>query len=260
MGTYEFDGEKYKKASKHQKEWGNGLIAQMHLTGGEKILDLGCGDGALTEKLADLVFEGDVLGIDASEGMIQTAKTLERANLKFVRMDINAMDFRDEFHIIYSNAALHWVKDHVSLLKNSLRALKPGGSIYWNFAGNGTCAAFNSVMREMIAEPEYEPYFPNFQWPWVMLTAEQYKRMAQEAGFVQIQITEENKDRYFANADELIQWIDQPSIVPFIQEVPSEKKEAFRRETVEKMVARTRQADGTCFETFRRINICAKKP
>lgn len=259
MGTYEFDGEKYKKASKHQKEWGYSLISQIHLTGHEKILDLGCGDGALTERLADLIPEGNVLGIDASTGMIQTAKALERANLKFVRMDINAMAFKDEFDMIYSNAALHWVKDHVSLLKNSLQALKPGGSIYWNFAGNGTCAAFNRLMREIIAEPEYEPYFINFQWPWVMLSAKEYKRMAQEAGFCQIQITEENKDRYFANENELIQWIDQPCIVPFIQDVPSEKKEAFRREAVEKMVARTRQADGTCFETFRRINICAKK-
>lgn len=52
MHTFEFDGEKYKKASKHQKEWGNSLIGELSLKGYETILDLGCGDGSLTEQLA----------------------------------------------------------------------------------------------------------------------------------------------------------------------------------------------------------------
>ena len=47
MAAYEFDGEKYKQASRHQKEWGNNLISQLHLRGTETVLDLGCGDGAL---------------------------------------------------------------------------------------------------------------------------------------------------------------------------------------------------------------------
>lgn len=63
MNTFEFDGEKYKKASKHQKEWGNSLISELSLNGNEQILDLGCGDGSLTEQLAQLVPNGSVLGI-----------------------------------------------------------------------------------------------------------------------------------------------------------------------------------------------------
>lgn len=52
MHTFEFDVEKYKKASKHQKEWANSLIRELSLNGNETILDLGCGDGSLTEQLA----------------------------------------------------------------------------------------------------------------------------------------------------------------------------------------------------------------
>lgn len=55
MHTFEFDGEKYKKASKHQKEWGNSLIGELTLKGHETILDLGCGDDRLTEQLSQLV-------------------------------------------------------------------------------------------------------------------------------------------------------------------------------------------------------------
>lgn len=260
MGTFEFDGEKYKKASRHQKEWGNSLISQIRLTGNETVLDLGCGDGVLTEKLAQLVPNGTVLGIDASKGMIETAKTIEKDNLKFIKMDIDAMDFKEEFDIIYSNAALHWVKNHRQLLRNSLRALKPGGRIYWNFAGDGTCAAFNSLMGEIIKKPEYKAYFSDFDWPWVMLPAKEYGQMAQAAGFTAVKIKEENKDRYFADEEELTGWIDQPSIVPFLQNIPEKQKRKFRSEVIMGMLNRTRQTDGTYFETFRRINICAERP
>lgn len=142
MGKFEFDGEKYKKASKHQKEWGNKLISGIDVKGNESILDLGCGDGVLTKQLSELVPGGKVIGIDASVGMIQTAEKLKSGNLTFICMDINNMAYENVFDIIFSNAALHWVKNHQQLLRNSFNALKQGGELAWNFAGNGNCAAF----------------------------------------------------------------------------------------------------------------------
>ena len=53
----------------------------------------------------------------------------------------------------------------------------------------------------------------------------------------------------------MIRWIDQPSLVPFIQCVPDEAKKEFRDEVVEEMLSKALQPDGTCFETFRRINV-----
>ena len=102
----EFDGEKYKQSSKHQKEWGNRLISELKIKGNEAILDLGCGDGVLTEELSMLVPHGKVIGIDASIGMINTAKKLERDNLIFICMDINDMDFVNQFDLVFSNVFL----------------------------------------------------------------------------------------------------------------------------------------------------------
>lgn len=126
MHTFEFDREKYKKASKHQKEWGNSLIGELSLKGDETILELGCGDGSLTEQLAQAVPNGSVLGIDASAGMIETAKQRSRDNLVFTQMDINKIRFQNEFNVIFSNATLHWIKDHKKLLYNCFMALKAG--------------------------------------------------------------------------------------------------------------------------------------
>ena len=117
MPHLEFDGSQYEKASAHQTQWGQELISFLSLSGTESILDLGCGDGRLTKQLAQLVPHGSVLGIDASAGMIQTAQQREENNLSFQQMDINAIDFREEFDVIFSNAALHWILDHRRLLR-----------------------------------------------------------------------------------------------------------------------------------------------
>lgn len=259
MKTFEFDGERYKKASKHQKEWGNSLISELSLKGNEKILDLGCGDGALTAQLSSLVPDGTVLGIDASVGMIDTAKKLVSGNLAFTQMDINAINFRNEFDVIFSNAALHWVKDHHSLMKNAFAALKPCGLILWDFAGDGNCSNFFAVIQEVIKENRYKEYFSEFEWPWYMPTKADYEKIVAASGFSEFTITEVNKDRYFSNSTEMIKWIDQPSIVPFLKCVPDELKATFRQEVIELMLQRTLQADGTCFETFRRIHFVARK-
>lgn len=140
---YEFDGKKYESASKHQREWGTEIVRSLILSGNERILDLGCGDGGLTAILANSVPAGSVLGIDSSENMIETAKRHESENLHFEKMDISDLNFNDEFDMIFSNAALHWVKDHRSLLNNAQKALRKDGKILWDFASDGNCSCFS---------------------------------------------------------------------------------------------------------------------
>lgn len=258
-GAYEFDGEKYEKASKHQKEWGRQLMAGIDFRGDENVLDLGCGDGALTEQLARRVPGGHVLGIDASAGMIRTAGKHAGANLEFRRADINQMDFENEFDLIFSNAALHWIIGHKSLIANAFRALKAGGRIAWNFAADGTCTNFYAVVKEKMKEEEFSGYFRDFAWPWYMPSREEYESLMAPAGFSDVKILVENKDRYFADVKEMIRWLDQPCLVPFMNCLPNEKKEGFRQAVIEGMIAKAMQPDGTCFETFRRLNVRAVK-
>jgi len=259
MTTFEFNGEKYKQASKHQKEWGNRLISELEFNGDEVILDLGCGDGILTEQLSTLVPNGKVIGIDASIGMIEAAKKYEKNNLTFICKDINDMDFVNCFDVIFSNAALHWVKNHERLLKNVLVALKPNGIIRWNFGGEGNCSNFFDTVKTVMNWNAYKEYFVNFEWPWYMPSKEEYESLITNAGFNQVHVGFENADRYFSDSDEMTKWIDQPSLVPFIIHIPDRKKEDFRNTVVEMMINRTIQSDGRCFETFRRVDVKAIK-
>jgi trans-aconitate methyltransferase len=257
--AHEFDGKKYEKASAHQKEWGIKLISELSLNGSEHVLDLGCGDGNLTSRIAELLPEGDVLGVDASQGMIDAALPKERSNLHFRTLDINDLDFKNQFDVVFSNATLHWVTDHQRLLQNIRRALRGGGRIRFQFAGAGNCASFLAVVREAITLEEFGASFVEFEWPWYMPSVDEYERLAQSSGLQDVRVWGENADRLFPDAEVMIRWIDQPSLVPFLPHVAEPAKEAFRDFVVSRMIKRTKQEDGRYLETFRRINVSATK-
>jgi trans-aconitate methyltransferase len=257
--AHEFDGERYGQASAHQKEWGTTVIAELSLQGTEHVLDLGCGDGALTARIAALVPRGHVLGIDASQGMIAAAQPKARENLRFVRMDINSLSFSGEFDVAFSNATLHWVKDHQRLYKSVGRALRPGGRIRFNFAAQGNCSHFFRVIQQALSQAEFCAYFAGFEWPWYMPAVDEYTALVESSGLSDVRVWGENADRFFADAGAMIRWIDQPSIVPFLVCVREKQKREFRDHVVRRMLDETKQSDGRFFETFRRVNVSGRK-
>jgi trans-aconitate 2-methyltransferase len=257
--AHEFDGRKYEKASSHQREWGEKLIEEFALEGTERILDLGCGDGTLTVQISTLVPNGGVVGVDASKGMIEAAKPKERENVRFLLMDINDLAFEQEFEVVFSNATLHWVHNHRRLLGQVRHLLTPSGIVRFNFAGDGNCSFFFKVIRESMNLPHFSTYFEGFSWPWYMPTVEEYSALVRSTGFEEIDVWGENADRYFPDEDAMIRWIDQPSLVPFMIRIAEPDKVSFREFVVNRMIQETKQADGKCFETFRRINVYARK-
>lgn len=256
---FEFDANKYTQAAAHQREWGSRLIAELSLRGDEHILDLGCGDGVVTAKLAELVPNGRVVGIDSSQNMIDSAQSRAGNRLSFRRLDINELDYCDAFDLVFSNATLHWVHDHRRLLVNVDRALKPRGACRFNFAGAGNCSHLNGVVRELIRDPRYERFFRGFEWPWFMPAIDEYEFFLIASPFADHRVWGEIADRYFADAAAMTAWLDQPSLVPFLRQLDGTEKQAFRDEVVAKLLELTRQPDGTQFETFRRINVVARK-
>jgi trans-aconitate methyltransferase len=255
----DFDGTKYAQASAHQKEWGKKLIDDLDLKGDERILDLGCGDGVLTLALAERVPRGQVVGVDASPGMLEAARQQYRGNLSFVLLDINDMTYQSEFDVVFSNATLHFVKNHERLLKNVHRALRDSGIARCNFAADGNCIHYFQVVRETMRLPKFAPFFRDFEWPYFMPDVDAYRTLVGQSPFRKYEVWRENADRYFPNEEAMTKWLDQPSLVPFLKAVDASDKQAFRDTVVTKMIALTRQEDGTCFETFRRVNIVAEK-
>ena len=175
--SLEFDGQRYRQTSTHQKEWGSRLIEELSLEEDDYILDVGCGDGDLTAGLAQIVPQGRVLGIDASAGMIEAARQHEGHNLKFRQLDVAEADLNEEFGLVFSNAALHWVFDHAALLEILHRSLRLDGRLRVNFAANGNYATFFCVVRGFMQDDRFRAAFEGFRWPWYMPTPAGYEAL-----------------------------------------------------------------------------------
>lgn len=256
--THEFDGKKYATASTHQKEWGAELIAELALKGHERVLDLGCGDGALTARIADLLPSGEAVGVDASQGMIDAAQANARPNMRLLLMDIDDLQLTGRFDVVVSNATLHWVKDHRRLYRSLASLLRGHGRLRFNFAGDGNCASFFGVVKEAMELDRFMAAFADFEWPWYMPSVEEYSGLVGASALQQARVWGETADRFFPDADAMVAWLDQPSLVPFLAHIPNGLGESFREFVVEKMIEVTQQPDGRCFETFRRVNVSAR--
>jgi len=145
---------------------------------GEKILDLGCGDGALTVKIAETGAE--VIGVDGAADMIRAAKDL---GLDAHVMDGEALEFGPDFDAVFTNAALHWMLRPTLVAEGVFNALKPGGRYVGEFGGFGNIAAIQAGARAIMRLNGYTPpdtlpqYFP---------TVDDYTALLSQAGFEDI--------------------------------------------------------------------------
>jgi len=128
----DWNTERYVRDAGFVPELGRAVLAWLDPKPGERILDLGCGDGALTR---ELVRSGAaVVGIDASASQIEAARA---RGLDARLMDAGALTFDAEFDAVFSNAALHWMTDREPVLAGIARALKPGGRLVAEMGGKG---------------------------------------------------------------------------------------------------------------------------
>jgi trans-aconitate methyltransferase len=114
---------------------------------GELILDLGCGDGALTAKIA--AAGAVVKGIDSSESMVTAARAL---GIDAQVASADTLDFDHEFDAVFSNAALHWMRNQDTVLAGVHRALKPGGRFVAEMGGHGNIAAIQVALLAVFAK------------------------------------------------------------------------------------------------------------
>jgi trans-aconitate 2-methyltransferase len=139
--NYAWNAQDYAKNSTNQYAWAQELIPKLKLTGNEALLDIGCGDGKITAEIAKALPNGKVVGIDSSKEMVNLAQTAfpqnQYPNLSFQLMDARKLAFQEEFNIVFSNAALHWIVDQKVVLTGVQRGLKTGGRLLFQMAGKG---------------------------------------------------------------------------------------------------------------------------
>ena len=150
------------------------ILVRLAPQAGERILDLGCGDGVLT---ADLVSSGaEVVAVDASAPMVAAA--VARGIAARV-MDARALTFTAEFDAVFSNAVLHWIPEADAVLAGVARALTPGGRFVAEFGGHTNVAAIVVALRAVFAS-----HGLTFQSPWYYPSPDDYRARLDAAGFI----------------------------------------------------------------------------
>jgi len=132
--TNQWNAAQYDAKHAFVYEKAKGLVELLAPQAGERILDLGCGTGALTAEIAERGVE--VLGVDRSEEMISQARRKFPA-LKFEAVDARELRFNAEFDAVFSNAVLHWIPQATQVISGVAHALKPGGRFVAEFGGKG---------------------------------------------------------------------------------------------------------------------------
>jgi trans-aconitate methyltransferase len=154
-------------------------------------------------------------------------------NLNFILKDAQELDFNNEFDIIFSNAALHWIKDHLSLLKQIKHSLKPSGKILIQMGGRGNAESILEIADELINDRKWKKYFDGFEFPYGFYSEEEYKKWLQKVGLNAIRVQLIPKDMKKNDESEMAGWI-RTTWLPYTQRVPEEFQEEFIEELIEK--------------------------
>ncbi|RTZ99104.1 MAG: SAM-dependent methyltransferase [Deltaproteobacteria bacterium] len=232
MTVYHWNAEDYEKHSRGQQKWAGELITRLDLNGSEQVLDIGCGDGRVTAEIAGLLPAGQAVGVDSSDAMISRAGKKyppdKYSNLSFRQMDARYLSFDGTFDIVFSNAALHWVKNHAPVVNGIFKALKPGGRILLQMGGKGNAGDVLSVLDSILPDPQWKSYFDHFGFPYGFLGRKAYEELLDKAGFKIDRVELIPKNMELAGQSGLEGWI-RTTWLPYTSRVPEEKKDEFIR-------------------------------
>ena len=168
-----WDPRRYAANARFVPELGQPVLELLAPQPGERILDLGCGDGALTEKLSALGCI--VTGVDASPEQIAAARA---RGFDARVVDGERLPFNNEFDAVFSNAALHWMKNADAVIAGVARALKPRGRFVGEMGGAGNIAHIAAALSGGLAKRGLRD-----ELPWYFPTAEEYRAKLERGGF-----------------------------------------------------------------------------
>lgn len=175
QATQTWDAERYARNARFVADLGMPVVELLAPRRGERILDLGCGDGALSERIVAL--GASVVGVDSSPEQVAAARA---RGIDARVVDGLALDFEAEFDAVFSNAVLHWILDPDVLIARVRRALKPGGRFVAEMGGHGNVAR---VVDALVAALDRRGRDGRAAVPWYFPTPAEYRRRLEAHGF-----------------------------------------------------------------------------
>lgn len=240
----------YEKNARFVSDLGGDILTWLNPVPGERILDLGCGDGVLTNRIA--AAGATIVGVDSSPDMVAAA----RARGVDARIgDATALEFDREFDAVFSNAALHWTPRAEDVVSGVAKALKDGGRFVAEFGGFGNIAAIRTALIAVLAQ-DYE-IRTDLRDIWYFPTPDEYSAVCENAGFEVERI--ELAPRPTPVSAGMEQWLETLA-APALAMLPAESQSGARRRAVEMLAPALRDASGRWTADYVRLRVSAKFP
>ena len=246
MGNW--DPALYREKHAFVWEYGKELVTLLAPRSGERILDVGCGSGELTAQIA--AAGAEVTGIDSSLAMLAEARK-NYPDLRFDQVDAARMLYDRQFHAVFSNAALHWVRDAGAAADGMAHALLPGGRLVVEFGGKGNVR----LLREAISQALTAFGLRTPESPWFYPGVGEYTAMLERHG---LEVNSASLfDRPTPLADGLGDWIAMFA-GRYVAGVSADRRAGFVRQ-VEEFAKPALWRDGQWFADYRRLRITATR-
>jgi trans-aconitate 2-methyltransferase len=230
-------------------------LSLLDLKGTERVLDLGCGNGRITAEIAARVPLGGVIGVDSSADMIGFASSqfdpALRPNLRFEVADARRLPFREEFDLIVSFNALHWIPEQDEALRSIRCAMRSNGLAQLRLVPRGERKSLENVIEETRLSPRWSRYFQKFHDPYLHLTPGQYGALAEQNGLHVIRIHTKDEAWDFKSRPAFLAF-GSVTFVEWTQFIPEAERLAFVIDVLDRyrIVATDRPGEENTFKFY----------